>query len=63
MNIKCRYLLPLVDPKVRSTKVGLLVTPVVTLRILNTTMPIIRVCTAMDAAKLVINNVILLDGL
>ena len=54
-NMICRHLLPLVEPKVRSTGVGL--TPVA-LRILNTSMPVTRVFTAMDAAKPVINNAI-----
>ena len=55
MNMICRNLLPPVEPKVRSIEVGL--TPTVTLRILNTIMPVTRVFTAMDAAKPVINNV------
>ena len=54
MNMMCRNLLPSVEPKVRSIEVGL--TPV-TLRILNTIMPVIRAFTAMDAAKPVINTV------
>ena len=53
MNMICRYLLPLVEPKVCSTDVGL--TPVA-LRILNTIMPVTRVFTAMDAVKPVKNN-------
>ena len=55
MNMICRNLLPSVEPKVRSTEVGL--NPVA-LRILNTIMPVIRVFTAMDAAKPVINTVV-----
>ena len=54
MNMIFRNLLPLVEPKVCSTEVGL--TPVA-LRILNTIMPVIRAFTAMDAAKPVINTV------
>ena len=59
INMICRNLLPSgpqpsVEPKVRSTKVGL--TPVA-LRILNTIMPVTKAFTAMDAAKPVINTV------
>ena len=54
MNMICRNLLPSVEPKVRSTEVGL--TPVA-LRILNTIMLVIRAFTAMDAAKPVIATV------
>ena len=54
INMTCRNLLPSVEPKVRSTEVGL--TPVA-LRNLNTIMPVIMAFTAMDAAKPVINTV------
>ena len=54
INMMCRNLLPSVEPKVRSTEVGL--TPVA-LRSLNTIMPVIKVFTAMEAAKPVINTV------
>ena len=54
MNMICRNLLPSVEPKVRSTEVGLIP---VALRILNTIMLVIRAFTAMDAAKPVIYTV------
>ena len=54
MNMICRNLLPSVEPKVRSTEVGL---TAVALRIRNTIMPVIRVFTAMDATKPVIVTV------
>ena len=54
MNMICRNLLPPAEPKVYSTEVGL--NPM-TLRILNTIMPVTRVFTAMDAANPVINTV------
>ena len=57
MNMICRNLFklpPPVEPKVRSSEVGLIP---VALRILNTIMPVIRIFTAMDAAKPVKNNV------
>ena len=54
MNMICRNLVPSVEPKVRSTEVGL--TPVA-LRILNTIMTVIRAFTVMDAAKPVIDTV------
>ena len=54
MNMICRYLLPPVEPKIRSTEV--LGIARVTLRILNTIMPVTRVFTAMDAVKPVIIN-------
>ena len=55
MNMICRNLLPLVEPKVCSTEVG--ITPVA-LTILNTIMPVIRAFTAMDVAKPVTNTVV-----
>ena len=54
MNMICRSLVPPVAPKVRSVKVGL--TSKNTLRVSNTIMPVTRVFTAMDKAKLVILN-------
>ena len=53
-NMICRNLGRPVEPKVRSIEVG--ITPAVTLRILNTIMPVIKVFTAMDAAKPIISN-------
>ena len=55
MNMICRNLLPLVEPKVCSAEVG--ITPVA-LTILNTIMPVIRAFTAMDVAKPVTNTVV-----
>ena len=55
MNMICRNLLPPVELKVRSTEVPGIA--LVTLRILNTIMPVTRVFTAMDAANPVINTV------
>ena len=54
MNMICRNLLPSVEPKTRSTEVGLIP---VALRILITIMPVTRAFTAMDAAKPVVNTV------
>ena len=54
-NMICRNLVPPVEPKVCSTEVGL--TPKITLRILNTIKPVIRVLTTMEAAKPVNSNV------
>jgi hypothetical protein len=59
MNMICRNLLPSAEPKVCSTEVGL---NLMTLRILNTIMPVTRVFTVMDAAKPVINNVFGVPG-
>ena len=56
MNMICLNLLPRDKPNVRSTEV-LGIAPV-TLKILNTIMPVTRVFTAMDAAKPVISNVV-----
>ena len=55
MNMICRNLLPPVELKVRSTEVPGIA--LVTLRILNTIMPVTRVFTVMDAANPVINTV------
>ena len=52
MNMICRSLLPLVEPNILSTEVGL--TSKNTLRILNTIKPVIMAFTAMDTVKLVI---------
>ena len=54
MNMTCRSLSPPVEPKVRSIEV--LGVARVTLWILNTIMPVIRVFTAMDAANAVMNR-------
>ena len=54
MNMICRDLLHLIEPKARSTEVGL---TLVTLRNLDTIMPVVMVFTAMDAVKHVIYNV------
>ena len=53
MKTICRTLLPRVEPKLRSVEVG----STMSLRILNTIMPVINVFTAMDAAKPVVNVV------
>ena len=53
MNMICRNLLPPAEPKVYSTEVGL--NPM-TLRNLNTIMPVTRVFTAIDVIKAVSNN-------
>ena len=53
MNMICRNLLLVVEPKVRSTEVGIIP---VALRILNTIMPVTTEFTVMDAAKPVINT-------
>ena len=57
MNIVFRNLVPSVatEPKVRSNEVILGLSPV-TLKILNTIMPVTRVFTAIDAVKPVIYN-------
>ena len=50
----CRSLVPLVEPKLRSTEVGLIrLTSKNTLRILNTIKPVTNVFTAMEVAKAV----------
>ena len=54
MNMICRNLLPSVEPKVRSTEVG--ITPVALRMILNAIMPVIRAFTPIDATKPVINT-------
>ena len=53
MNMICRNLLPPAEPKVCSTEVGL--NPM-TLRNLNTIMPVTRVFTPIDVIKAVSNN-------
>ena len=58
MNMICRSLAPLVEPKVRSTIVTVALTSKNTLRILNTIKPVIRVLTTMDIAKLVRTTVL-----
>ena len=55
MNMICRNFLPPVEPKVCSTEV-LDIAPM-TLRILNTIMPVIRAFTAMEATRPIWNNV------
>ena len=59
-NMICRYLGLSDDPKVRSTEVGILIP--MTLKILNTIIPVTKVFTAMEAAKPTINNVVGVPG-
>ena len=55
MNMICRNFLPPVEPKVCSNEVVVGIARV-TLKILNTIMPVVRAFTVMEAAKPVVNN-------